>query len=52
MPKISVILPHYKHEAYLMDAVQSIINQTYEDWELIILNDDPDCDLRSYSLIA
>ena len=25
-----------------MDAVQSIINQTYQNWELLILSDDPD----------
>lgn len=45
---ISVLLPHYGHRAYLMDAVQSIINQTYEDWELLIMNDDPGVDLRDY----
>lgn len=47
-PLISVLLPVYKHEAYLMDAVQSIINQTFEDWELLILNDDPHNDLSEY----
>ena len=51
MPKVTVLLPHYKHRAYLPDAVQSIINQTFEDWELLILNDDPDVDLRGYTEI-
>jgi len=47
-PLISVLLPVYKHEAYLMDAVQSIINQTYQNWELLILNDDPEKYLNFY----
>ncbi|MFX0134127.1 MAG: glycosyltransferase family 2 protein [Candidatus Hodarchaeota archaeon] len=48
-PLISVLLPCYKHEAYLMNAVQSIINQTYENWELLILSDDPEYILRDYN---
>ncbi|MFX0141218.1 MAG: glycosyltransferase family 2 protein, partial [Candidatus Hodarchaeota archaeon] len=47
-PLISVLLPVYRHEAYLMDAVQSIIRQTYENWELIILEDDSDIHLLDY----
>ena len=45
---ISVILPCYKHNAYLSDAIQSIINQTYPDWELLIFNDDPKSNLQAY----
>jgi glycosyltransferase involved in cell wall biosynthesis len=48
---ISVILPQYKHEQYLPDAVDSILNQTYQDWELLILNDDPDISLKDYERI-
>ena len=48
MPKITVLLPHFHHQAYLADAVQSIIDQTYQDWELLILNDDIDSNLYYY----
>jgi len=40
MPKVTVLLPQYKHQAYLPDAVQSIIDQTFQDWELLILDDE------------
>lgn len=39
MPKISVILPVYNGALYIKDAVQSILDQTYGDFELIVLND-------------
>lgn len=45
MPKVSVLIPHYGHQAYIMDAVQSILNQTFQDFEILILNDDPEADL-------
>lgn len=38
-PKISVIVPVYKVEAYLEYCVQSILNQTYQDFELILIDD-------------
>ena len=47
-PLISVLLPVYKHEAYLMEAVHSILSQTYTHYELIILNDDPNIDIHNY----
>ena len=50
MPKVTVLLPHYKHQAYLPDAVQSIIDQTFQDWELLILNDDTS-NLSCYTVI-
>lgn len=37
--KISVIMPVYNVEAYVIDAIESIINQTYKDIQLIIVND-------------
>ena len=38
-PAISVILPVYNAEAYVREAVESILNQTFTDFELIIIND-------------
>ena len=37
--QISVIIPCYDQARYLPDAVQSVINQTYTNWECIIIND-------------
>jgi glycosyltransferase involved in cell wall biosynthesis len=39
MPKVSVILPVYNAEKYLKEAIDSILNQTYTDFELILIND-------------
>jgi glycosyltransferase involved in cell wall biosynthesis len=35
----SVIMPCYNSEAYVKDAIESIIKQTYTNWELLIIND-------------
>lgn len=39
MPVISVIVPVYKAEKYIEDCVQSILSQTYGNFELILVND-------------
>src|ERR1035437_3509693 len=38
-PKVSVILPVYNGERYLKDAIDSVLNQTFTDFELIVIND-------------
>ena len=38
-PKISVIVPVYKVEPYLDRCVESIVNQTYRDLEIILVDD-------------
>ena len=38
-PTISVALPVYNGERYLAEAIDSILAQTYVDFELIIISD-------------
>jgi glycosyltransferase involved in cell wall biosynthesis len=38
-PFISVIMPVYNRETYLREAIESILHQTYENFELIVLDD-------------
>ncbi len=38
-PKVSIIVPNYNHAKYLSERFQSIINQTFSDYELIVLDD-------------
>jgi glycosyltransferase involved in cell wall biosynthesis len=62
MPKISIVLPTYNQERYISDAIESVLHQTYQDFEIIIVNDAstdgtvdcvqayPDSRIRLYSL--
>lgn len=36
---ISLLMPAYNHEKYIQEAIQALINQTYENLELIIVDD-------------
>ena len=36
---INVIMPVYNGEKYLRQSIESVIQQTYKDWKLIIVND-------------
>jgi glycosyltransferase involved in cell wall biosynthesis len=38
-PLVSVILCFYNEEKFLAEAVESVIGQTYENWELILVDD-------------
>ena len=38
-PKISIIVPCYNQAQYLDECLQSVLDQTYQDWECIIVND-------------
>lgn len=47
MPKLSVIIPIYNVEQYLPKCLDSVINQTYKDLEIICVNDcSPDNSLK------
>lgn len=37
--KISVVTASYNYQDYIKDTIQSVLNQTYQDWELIIIDD-------------
>lgn len=39
MPKVSVIIPIYQVEKYIEKCIKSILNQTYKDFELILVDD-------------
>lgn len=39
MPLVSVIIPCYNQGRFLHEAVNSVFNQTFQDWECIIVND-------------
>ncbi|MBR3745689.1 MAG: glycosyltransferase family 2 protein, partial [Selenomonadaceae bacterium] len=38
-PKVSVILTSYNHAAYISAAIESVLNQTFTDFELLIVDD-------------
>jgi len=39
MPKVSVLMPVYNAEDYLSEAIDSVLSQTFTDWELILGDD-------------
>lgn len=36
---ISIIMPAYNAEKYIEDSIKSVLNQTWSEWELIVIND-------------
>jgi glycosyltransferase involved in cell wall biosynthesis len=39
MPLVSVVIPAYNCAAYIIEAIESVISQTYADWEVIVVDD-------------
>jgi len=38
-PLVSIVTPLYNQGVYLKETVQSVLNQNYENWEMVIVND-------------
>jgi glycosyltransferase involved in cell wall biosynthesis len=39
MPRVSVIIPAYNSDRYVVEAIESVLNQDYTDYEIIVVND-------------
>ena len=39
VPKVSVLIPCYQHEAYIVDTLHSVLSQTMTDFEILIADD-------------
>jgi len=37
--KVSIVTPCYNGSKYIAETINSVLNQTYQDWEMIIVND-------------
>ena len=49
-PKVSIVMPCYNHAEYVAEAIQSVLNQTYNDLEFLIVDNGSDDD--SYEIIS
>ncbi len=39
MPKVSVVIPTHNRANYIAHAVESVLDQTFRDYEIIVIND-------------
>ena len=49
-PKISIIIPVYNGENYLRESIESAINQTYKNIEIIVVNDGSNDDNKTENI--
>lgn len=38
-PLVSIIMPAYNAERFIRESIESVIDQTYKEWELLVIND-------------
>lgn len=51
--KLSVVMPIYQtYEIYLREAIESVLGQTYSEFEFLIVNDSPQDDSRLQQIVA
>jgi glycosyltransferase involved in cell wall biosynthesis len=36
-PKVSIIIPNYNHAQFLKERIESVLNQTYQDFEIKLI---------------
>ena len=39
MPRVSVLMSAYNHSKFIKESIESVLNQTYQDFELLIIDD-------------
>ena len=39
VPRVSIVIPSYNHERFVARAIESVLSQTYQDFEIVITDD-------------
>ena len=48
MPLVSVIMPFYQKKKFLEDSLNSVLNQSYKDLEIILINDEENIETKKF----